>query len=609
MGKSNRIRTKRAESVVTAPQVTKEKKGVPSWLYPAIALVILVGVVIGVAATLISSNGVILRNQKAITSDNYSRSGTTLQYMFIEQYSSFVSDNQNYLSLYGLDTAHSLEEQKYTLDDSGDNTIDTWYDYFMTETIEQANEILIYCEEADKRGIKLDENDIASIDSNLSTINLMATLYGYGNADTYISAMYGAGLKAKDVRSYLELYTLATKCAAVVGEELMDAISSDRINAEYNENAQTYNVVDYDVFTANVSYSTIQKELYPDVEELTSEQAAEVLLAYEARVLEAIELQKEYAAISDVAEFESTLLNDKASDAFDTSYASEALADADKFSEEELRTVKTSLIASALEDVENELGEPSDNTIEADGKITAFGYEVSENTAKAVDNVKKDVFDAISNAKKSYILEGVSYSESNDIIKWAFETTAANTVKLDEDGDAPDENGKVLNKKGYFNASVYMLKTPAYRDETLSKNMSYMTFTTEEAANKAIELLGAFDTLDAETFLSVAATAAASDSGSYESYLIGDSTYTALDKWIFDEDVKAGSITETPLVLSESESSKLYGVFFYESDSDAAWYLDVKSALYGEDADAKYAELLDTYEVTVNEKVTNKIEA
>ena len=608
MGKSNRIRTQRAERVVAAPQVKKEKKGVPSWLYPVIAIVILVGAVIGVAATLISSSGLILRSQAAVKSENYSISGMTFQYMFNEKYATFVSENETYLSLYGLDSTVDLKDQKYTLDDSGDNKFDTWYDYFVESTATQAREILIYCEEADKRGITLDDADIASVDSTLSQLELYAMLYGYSDLDQFLSLQYTEGMKAKDARQYLELYTLATKCASVVGEDLMNAITPARVIEKYESDSQTYNVVDYDVFTTKVSYSTIQKELYPDATELDTEQAAAVLAAYQERVLEAVELQKKYAALTSVEEFEAMLLEEAAKDAFDTSYTSEALADDDKFSEEDLRTVKASLIANALEDVENKLSAPSKDTADEDGKFTVYGFEVSENTAKAIDNVKQDVFDAIKSKKESSVYTGIAYNASSEIIKWAFDTDEANAVKLSETGDTPDAEGKVINKNGYFEASVYMLKTPEYRDETLSKNMSYMTFTTEEAAKNAIELLGGFETLTAEDFLSIATTVSASDYGSYEDYLEGSSTYTELDKWLFDENTKAGSITETPLILSESETSTLYGVFLYEEDSYPVWHLAVKSAIYSEDADAKYAELLETYAVTVNDKVTNKVD-
>jgi len=607
MGKSNRIRTQRAERVVTAPQAKKEKKGVPSWLYPAIAIVILVGAVIGVAAILISSNGIILRSQTAIESENYSISGMTFQYMFKEEYAAFLSENQANLSLFGLDQSLHLDEQKYTLDDSGDNKIDTWHDYFVAETVEQANEILIYCEEADKRGVKLDDTDKASIDAQLGELGIYAMLSGFTDFDHFLSYHYTEGMKTKDVRQYLELYTLATKCASVVGDELMDSIDPSRVIAAYEADAQKYNAVDYDVFSTRVSYSAIQKELFPTATELDDEQKATVLETYRERVLEAIETQQKYAGAKDIDEFEAMLLEDAANKAFDTAYITENLAESDKFSDEELRTVKASLVANALDDVKNELTAPSDDTEEADGKFTAYGYEISEEAAKALDNVKKSVFSAINTTKTTSIYTGVLYNENSEIIKWAFDTEEANAVKLNEKGDTPDAEGKIINKNGYFEASVYMLKTPEYRDETLSKNISYMTFTKEEDAKKAIELLGEFETLTAKDFLSIATTVAASESGSFEEYLEGNSTYTELDKWLFDGETKVGDVTKTPLVLSQSETSSLYGVFFYEADSYAAWHLTVRSAIYGEDADAKYAELLTTYPVTVNENVTAKV--
>ncbi len=612
MGKSNRIRTQRAEKVVNTSQVTKEKKGVPSWLYPLIAIVVMVGVIFGVATTFLSSSGIIFRSQKAIKSENYAISGTVLQYMFFEQYNAFVSENQNYLSLYGLDTAHGLEEQKYTLDDSTENTIDTWYDYFMEATVKQANEILIYCEEADKRGIKLEDADKASIDSTISQIEIMVSYYnmlGYGyTIDSYISTMYGEGIKEKDIRNYLELYTLATKCAGIVGEELLDAITADRINAEYDANPNNYNVVDYDVFSVRVSYSDIQKEFYPNSTTLTDTEKELVLKEYTARVLQAELDKSEFSAISDVAEFETKLLTNTIDRNFNKLYNKEALADADKISEDALLAIRSAMTVKLLAEVFAGEKTAADDTTEADGKFYAYDQQITENAAKAIDSIKTSLFTTLTSLKASSFIEDANYSETSDASKWAFETTAAGSVKIESSGDA-SVDGVVENKEGFYSASVYILKTPAHRDETVSKNVYYMTFTTEDAAKAAIEVLKGFEKVDTDSFSSVATATQATDSGSFESYLKGGTPYTELDKWLFDDNAPKGSYTETPLLLSEAEDSKLYGVFFYDMPSDTAWYLAVKSAIYGTDADAKYEELLETYPVTVNEKVTDKISA
>lgn len=610
MGKSNRIRTKRAEQAVKAPQVTKEKKGAPSWLYPVIAAVVMVAVVFGVAASLISSSGIIFRNQKAIKSENYSMSGTMIQYMFMEQYSSFVSNNQNYLSLYGLDTAHDLKEQKYTLDDSIEGGYDTWYDYFMAATIDQANEILIYCEEADKRGIKLEEADLASVDSQIAQIEMMVSIYnsmGYNyTVDSYIASMYGPGIKEKDIRNYVKLYTLATKCAATVGEELENAITADRINAEYDANKNLYNVVDYDVFSTTVSYSALQKELFPDAKELTDAQKTTLDTEYAARILQANLDKEEFSVITDPAEFETKLLTNTIERNFNKLYNAEALADADKISDDVLPVIKATMTANLIAEVYSGASAAADDTTTTDGKFFVYNNEVTENAAKAIDNVKNSLFSTLVSLKNSSFVEKATYSETNEAIKWAFGETAAGSVRIDETGDAP-KDGTVTKDKGTYSVSVYILKTPAHRDEMISKNVSFMTFTTLDAAAKAIGLIDALETVNAETFAALATSASAAETSKLESYLEGDSSYTELDKWLFDPETKVGDYTKTPLLLSSTEDSKLFGVFFYESDSDAAWYLDVKAAIYGEDADAKYAELLETYPVTVNEKVTNKV--
>ena len=147
MGKSNRIRAKHAEKKIVTPVKVKakQKKAMPLWLSSAIAGIVALAVLFVCVMGVISSNGVIKRNNKALYTENFKISENMLSYIFQNQYANFTSSYSSQLASIGFDTTKSLKDQAY------DET-STWYDYFVNSSIEEASQILLFCEEAYARG-------------------------------------------------------------------------------------------------------------------------------------------------------------------------------------------------------------------------------------------------------------------------------------------------------------------------------------------------------------------------------------------------------------------------------------------------------------------------
>ena len=196
MGKGNRERLKKAQAAaelenVSAFKKKKQKKSAPTWVYTAAVVLVLVLLVGVLAGSMVSNSGLFLRSTDVVESDNYSVDGAMLSYYFYGYYNSFLNYVGNYASMVGLDTSQSLKDQAY-----GETT---FFDYFMDQALAQAENIVLFCEEADARGIKLTEEDYAEIDASLVALADAAIQSGYTPA-TYISMIYGAGCKEKDVR-------------------------------------------------------------------------------------------------------------------------------------------------------------------------------------------------------------------------------------------------------------------------------------------------------------------------------------------------------------------------------------------------------------------------
>ena len=73
------------------------------------------------------------------------------------------------------------------------------------------------------------------------------------------------------------------------------------------------------------------------------------------------------------------------------------------------------------------------------------------------------------------------------------------------------------------------------------------------------------------------------------------------DKWLLDDERKVGDLTATP-IKSTSGSSSVYIVALYEGEGQELWYLDVKSVIINERAEAKATEYEGKYTVTVKDK-------
>ncbi len=605
MGKANRIKSGRNVSA------TKKNKKDSSFLYTLLLSLVAAFVAIVIIVSSILSTGVIMRSKKAIYTDNYTINGAVLQYMFMADYQDFLNTYSYYVQAFGLDTTKSLAKQEFSSTAASflGSFEGTWKDYFMSNLKSQTEQLLVYCEVANEKGIKLEEADIAVIDEAIHSLEHSAQDSGY-SLDSFLEMSYGKGVKIKDVRQALELSSLASKVAEVIDAELMDAITDDEINAKYSENEKNYNVKDYIYYTMSVEYDSVVEEVLPDYDgktELTEEQEKTVLEAYKKKIEEAKSKAEVFENYTTVDDFKNAVLEDIAYTSFESFYKTEALADADKLSDTDLQTVKVALIAEVIDEVKND-AEMADATIEADGAFTAYDVTLAgENTAKAIDNVKTKLYNSLNSSKDSLFTQKVKYDSENTIPKWAFDEAEGigDTNKLSF-GDGAAE-GEIENKSGYFDIAVYMVASDEYCDKTLAKDVGYMTFADEATAKKAIESFKTSANKDYAAFEAVAKSCSAVSVGKFENYLEGQLSYGNYETWLYDDETVVGSITETPVTNASTTASE-YAVFLYYGDGDEAWYIDVKNAIFVDDYQEYYKTITEKYPVTVVDKVLDKID-
>lgn len=622
MGKSNRIRTQRAEDIVSRPLSRNKKKKAPAWLGSVVAAVVALIVLLTVVFGMLSSNGTIMRLRRAMYSDDYTINGNMMQYYYQTQYQSFYSTYSSYLSYFSLDTSKSLKDQKFgdTSAGYGYETMylgafdGTWFDYFMNLTQKQCEQILIYCEEADERGIKLDDDDYAEIEEALDSLESNASLYGY-TKNSYISAMYGEGIKEKDIRKAMELSALASKCIESIEEELESKITEEQINAEYGDNKLDYDMTDYDRYTVKVSYEDVCEEVlgkdYTD--DMLKERESEVLAKYKEKIDEAKAELSVFEESANIDDFEKALFEKLANEHFEDEYGDADIEDADKPSEEALAAIKAGMVDKLVAEMLDGAEETSDDVSEEDGAFTAYGQSVTEILAGVLEEIKESVFDSLLSDKSTYIYEKAAYEEDDEFSEWAFgDGIAANDIKTLYDGDGAEDGEELTSENGSFSATVYMIKKARYRDTTVSKNVLYMSFSSEDDAKAAIEALISDGKFTKEAFEAIAADKNAQANGLLENYLEGSMTSASFEEWLYDDSTVVGSYTETPVQMTETTSSgstsTYYAVMLYLSDGEEAWHIDVKSTLLEESYEAYYKNMESTYTVTVKSGVLKKID-
>lgn len=192
----------------------------------------------------------------------------------------------------------------------------------------------------------------------------------------------------------------------------------------------------------------------------------------------------------------------------------------------------------------------------------------------------------------SYHVKASSISDAAD---WAFSANEGETLVTGEDGATQ--------------YSVYYLLKPAYRDETLTRNVRHILFTddTYEDDTKANEVYAEWESagFTEDKFIELCKeysedTGSAENGGLYENVANGDMV-TEFNDWLFDDTRKPGDHG----IISSS-----YGwhIMYYVGESDRAeWLNEAEKALQQED----YNNLVSEYStsITYNDAAINNINA
>lgn len=173
----------------------------------------------------------------------------------------------SYLSYMGLDTSQDIDSQMYSSDM-------TWGDYFAQQAAQTIQSTYALNDRAAEAGFTYDAaEECRKLEDGLNAAAAEANT----NIDTYVQMAYGDYATMDKVKTYYAQYVSSVKYQQQVSDGI--EVTEDEIDAYYAENADTYDLADYRIFTVKAN---IPQEIESDTEEETEELTEEEKEAQEA---------------------------------------------------------------------------------------------------------------------------------------------------------------------------------------------------------------------------------------------------------------------------------------------------------------------------------------
>ena len=240
-----KLRKEQEAAKMTEKQLNARKEAKQNRLYTTLFVIVMAAVLViaifaGVKQT-VSTSGIREKNTTALTVGEHELNSVEMNYFFMDAVNNFYSSYGSYASMFGLDVTKPLNEQ-FVNEEAGL----TWADDFMTSAMDSAASIYAMVDAAEAAGYELPEEDRAELESQLSSLDLYATMYGYPNADAYLKAMYGNGASKKTYQTYCEKQALASAYYNHYSESL--TYEDADLRAAEAENFDAYSSYSYNTY-------------------------------------------------------------------------------------------------------------------------------------------------------------------------------------------------------------------------------------------------------------------------------------------------------------------------------------------------------------------------
>lgn len=553
-----------AKNAKKSPKISKAKKTAAK----VISIVLVVALILGAFGGILNFFGVPQKTLKVKVDNDIKFTLAEFNYYYYMVWSNYESAAMQYEQYYGTGYGTYMLGYDYTLSPSEQSYSDnyssitgitvaelgvdepTWSDAFKYAAINNLVQIKYCVAEAEKAGITLTDEESTEIDSTIEELRSTAKTNDY-SLDRYIRATYGNGLSEKVLRNIFKENYIASSYITKLEEDMRAGITDEQVNAEYDKNKDKYDLVDFRLYTFETVTPT-----YP--ENATEEEKTTLLDAAQA---------------AEKAEAEAFLAN---------------VTDGESFI--------TGIIPILAADEAAEEAESSSN-VEIG---TESAEEKEESKTKTAEEQREDADEATDFSSYSY--DTVSQMNS-DLLTWLYDDARVNGDKT------------VIEIQDGVYLAVLLTKVQ-YQDTAPSSNdvrHILVKFPTDDSGNttdlsveekatyldKANEILDLYKENPTEDNFSQLAIQHSEDTGSAEdggliSEVKDDGTYVeAFTDWSVDTSRKAGDtgIIETPYG---------YHVMYYVKANSITWYENAKEAVFEEQYNALFTEVMDSRMANVN---------
>ena len=210
----------------------------------------------------------------AVTIGDSSYSPAEVSYLYASQYSSFAG---SYGYFYGLDSsqpASGLGSMAYTGPTLEGKNIVSWRDYFLDATYSQLVQIQNLLRYANENNITLDDEEKASIESEIENYAAYAAMYGFSDADKFMSEYFGKGFTREALRRLNTESALASKAYTAYQESL--SFTQEELAEKYASLNGDYDTFSYAFYT--VEAKETEDEAEAELAKREAEHEAEAII-------------------------------------------------------------------------------------------------------------------------------------------------------------------------------------------------------------------------------------------------------------------------------------------------------------------------------------------
>lgn len=238
-----------------------------------IAVVLVLALVGGICGMIVNLTGVVDRSRTAFYVGDVKVSQPEYSYYYSSIYQMYAQ-----YAAYGyidLDTSTTPDKQEYSgslgeIEGFPEDQTPMWTDFFEYNAKQRIQYTKACVKEAEKLGLKLSDEQLASIDSNISEMEESAKANNY-SLSSYLRASIGKGMTVGIYRKILEEQQICELVQDNKSEELAAGYTDKQVAKEYKKNTVNYATVS---FRSYVIKAETVKDEKADTEKATDETMA-----------------------------------------------------------------------------------------------------------------------------------------------------------------------------------------------------------------------------------------------------------------------------------------------------------------------------------------------